>query len=140
MKIKSFKWYKRELDIIFSQYIRLRDANKDGVCRCCTCSTPYSWYNTSKLNCGHFIQRQHMAFRWDERNCHAQCITCNKWGEGKHDQYAAFIERQYGREVLAHFRTALKTRKWGRFELATLLKYYQDKFNILCDQKPGAIL
>ena len=67
---------KAKLDRVFSEYIRLRDTEgrtKDGFFKCISCGQikPYS-----QADCGHYIGRQHMATRYNEINCNAQCRYC----------------------------------------------------------------
>ena len=62
MKIdKADKW--------FSIYIRLRDANNEGICSCITCGKMFLWKN---VDCGHYVKRQFQGTRFNEKNSHAQ--------------------------------------------------------------------
>ena len=60
----SYQTAKRELDRVFSLYIRKRDPK----CACCGRPTEV---------CGHFIPRGKLATRWDEDNCFGWCADCN---------------------------------------------------------------
>lgn len=66
------KTHKDKLDRVFSEYIRKRDT-KDGYFICISCGRrlPYG-----QADCGHYINRRHLATRWDEENCNAQCRKC----------------------------------------------------------------
>ena len=68
-----------KLDTVFSEYIRLRDSNKEGICKCITCGEYKHW---REMDAGHFISREHMATRWEEENAHAQCPSCNRFKSG----------------------------------------------------------
>ena len=83
---------KRKLDKIFSLYIRRRDAPADGFGRCVTCR---KW---ARLQCGHFVIRQHQAGRWDEHNAHGQCYYCNHRLHGAQVEHYEAIIRKYGLE------------------------------------------
>ena len=83
----------KELDAVFSVYIRLRDASKDGIGFCCTCFKPHTW---NKLQCGHFVSRKHYALRWEEKNCASQCVSCNIFNQGQQQKFADYIDRRYG--------------------------------------------
>lgn len=63
---------KAKLDRVFSEYIRKRDS-KDGYFTCISCGRilPYE-----QADCGHYINRIHMATRYSEVNCNAQCRKC----------------------------------------------------------------
>ena len=63
----------KKLDKVFSLYIRLRDAMPSGYVRCISCGQikPFA-----DVDCGHFHSRTHMATRFDEENCNAECRYC----------------------------------------------------------------
>jgi hypothetical protein len=81
------------LDRIFSVYIRLRDADKNGICRCITCGKPFHW---KEGDAGHFIPRDRKATRWDECNVNAQCHRCNRFRSGEQYDHGLAIDRKYG--------------------------------------------
>lgn len=64
---------KKELDAVFSKYIRAKYPKY-----CYTCNKP-----SDKLQCGHFIPRIYLATRWEEMNCRPQCWGCNGYGRGQ---------------------------------------------------------
>ena len=63
----------KKLDRIFSLYIRLRDVMPNGYVRCISCGQIKSFED---VDCGHFHSRRHMATRFSEDNCHAECRYC----------------------------------------------------------------
>jgi hypothetical protein len=94
-KVKKIDLKKRIriLDTVFSEYIRRRDADKNGICRCITCGRPAPW---REMDAGHFVSRNHKAVRWDERNVHAQCRAENRFQSGKQYEHGKEIDRKYG--------------------------------------------
>ena len=100
MKKKSLKTLTTKLDAVFSKYIRLRDADGRGNCRCVTCDAVKP---VKEMHCGHFVSRVHKALRWDERNCSAQCPACNLFHEGRKDVYAVRLIEKYGPHILHEF-------------------------------------
>jgi hypothetical protein len=54
---KSKRELEKELDRVFSEYVRLRDADDNGWVRCITCGNAYPWKGTSNLHNGHYISR-----------------------------------------------------------------------------------
>ena len=52
---------KKKLDVVFSLFIRLRDARKDGTFKCISCGQIKSF---DQADCGHYINRQHMSTRY----------------------------------------------------------------------------
>lgn len=82
------------LDRIFSVYIRLRDADKNGMCRCITCGNTLHWMES---DAGHFIPRDRKATRWEEKNVNAQCPRCNRFRSGEQYEHGLAIDRKYGK-------------------------------------------
>lgn len=87
---------KKKLDSIFSQYIRLRDADEFGFAKCCTCGKSKPW---KELQCGHWIHRNVLITRYDEYNCHAQCVGCNMFGGGKEHLHEMYIVDYHGKAI-----------------------------------------
>src|SRR5687767_4246038 len=65
---------------VFSEYIRLRDSDDKGFCKCFTCPNIRFW---NKGDCGHGIPRQYKSTKFNERNNHFQCKHCNGFEGGK---------------------------------------------------------
>ena len=65
-----------DADAIFSQYIRLKYADSNGIVRCYTCNIAKHW---TLMQCGHFAKRGNLLLRYDERNCRPQCQGCNEF-------------------------------------------------------------
>jgi hypothetical protein len=72
-KKKTMAQLKKELDRVFSIYIRKKYEKSCYTCGKTDCA----------LQCGHFVSRQYLATRWDENNCRPQCVGCNVFGGGK---------------------------------------------------------
>jgi len=88
------KGAKRKLDDVFSKFIRLRDSDVHGLITCVSCKEKI---RREDSNCCHYADRQHMATRWDEENCHAGCIKCNCFNKGFHiHEYGKFLDFTYG--------------------------------------------
>jgi 5-methylcytosine-specific restriction endonuclease McrA len=88
---------KAKLDRIFSEYIRLRDADTNGYCRCISCGSIHHW---KEMDAGHFVNRSHMSTRYDERNVNAQCRKCNRFDEGNPIGYARGLIKKYGKGII----------------------------------------
>ena len=82
-----------KLDLIFSEYIRIRHCDHLGNVKCITCGDYYHW---TEVQCGHFIKRGNMATRWDLKNCGEQCMTCNCANDGMEESHRIYIENKYG--------------------------------------------
>jgi len=109
----------------FSKFIRLRDSDDNGYCTCITCGTVRHWKN---LDCGHFIKRQFMSARYNEKNCHAQCKPCNNFEQGNDANYERFIIGKYGLQELELLRASKRHQtKFYKLEIDILADIYKKK-------------
>lgn len=112
----------KRLDKVFALYIRLRDVMPSGFGKCISCGKikPYK-----ELDCGHFYGRTNMATRFDEDNCHAECIGCNRVSADHLIYYQENLIRKIG---VARFDTlrlrAKSTKKWTDDELQEKIDHY----------------
>lgn len=107
-----------DLDIIFSQLVRLKEADEHGMVKCYTCDTVKHW---KQMQCGHFIPRAHMPTRFSVKNCRPQCKSCN---EDKRGNLAVFSERLEAEEkgiVAMLEEQARGLQDYGRDELKALI-------------------
>lgn len=111
-KVKTRAWYKKELDRLFSLYIRNKYPKE-----CYTCGK-----TDTPLQCGHFVPRQYLATRWHENNCRPQCVGCNIYGKGKILDFEEHLKRdlgeQYVEELKATRHISLKLdTNWYKIEI-----------------------
>ena len=121
---KTVSKLKKELDTIFSIYIRLRSANEYGMVQCFTCGV-VRHYKDGMQN-GHFQSRKHMATRFDEENCQNQCVKCNMFSQGEQFKFGLNLDAKYGEgtaEELEHL--ARTTLKISRVEYEQQIRYYK---------------
>jgi hypothetical protein len=119
---------KKELDAIFSQFIRLRGST-DGYNSCYTCGKVLP---ITKLQCGHYESRRHLSLRWNEINCNPQCIACNVLMHGNYPKYSLKLCEEHGINILTQFDEVKNIpTKYGKFELKTLITSYKEKVNQL---------
>ena len=119
IKKPSVKKLIKELDRVFSIYIRKRDHHI-----CFTCGKKLT-EKTSQ--CGHYVSRRYGNLRFCEKNCHAQCSGCNIFKHGNMDSYALRLINKYGKNILEELnREKLKTKKFTVTELENLIKHYKE--------------
>lgn len=115
-------WYKKELDRVFSVYIRMRD---DGVCF--TCGNEKWWKYQQN---GHYVSRSYLSTRFDEENCHCQCVACNMFKKGNYVEYALRLTRVYGRGILERLdKKKDKIVKYDIIWYKKMIKKYQSKID-----------
>lgn len=91
-KTLSVSTAKARADKAFSIYIRTRDSNK-GLCTCATCGVTRP---IAQMHAGHFVSRRFLATRYDERNAHAQCPTCNTYNQGEQYLHGLHVDKRWG--------------------------------------------
>ena len=89
---------KKKIWEMFSKFIRLRDANDKGYCRCITCDKVSQW--NRGMDAGHYVHGKHPGTWLNVKNVHAQCVHCNKYNSGMRDKYALALEAKYGMGIL----------------------------------------
>lgn len=125
----------RKLDKIFSEYIRLRDANDFGYVFCCTCE---KWDNWKYMDAGHYISKgnNHSILRWNEKDVHAQCKVCNQMKEGNYEKYQDFMIKRYTPGEIGELHMMKnQEQKLTRFELKVKIDHYTRLVKELKKQK-----
>lgn len=95
-RVKSRSQLVRELDSLFSQYIRQKYA-VDGMTACVTCGVVKRWQEQQN---GHYMSRGHLPTRWSEDNCAPQCVGCNVFRKGNYTEYSLWMIQTYGADKL----------------------------------------
>ena len=132
-KSKNLSTAKKTCDTWFSKYIRIRDANHNGLCKCVTCDTVKHW---KEMDCGHFQSRRFMATRWQEQNAHAQCQSCNKYNAGEQYRHGIEIDLLYGEGTADYLEKLSRSIvKLNKVEVMELAQYYQQETIKLAKQK-----
>jgi hypothetical protein len=114
----------QDIDKYFSVYIRLREADADGVNSCFTCDKKAHWKD---LQCGHYIPRTHLLTRFDTRNCHPQCKTCNEYLSGNLTEYTKRLEAECRGITGALFEQSRSVYKPSVYELKELLSEWKER-------------
>ena len=82
------------LDKLFSEYVRRRDADRNGMVHCVTCEKLLHW---KEGDCGHFVSRDRKATRWMGTNANFQCPYCNRFRAGEQHKHGEYIDKRYGK-------------------------------------------
>ena len=126
IKTKTHAQLKRELDKVFSDYIRERDHY--------TCITCGATGDKSKIQNGHFIERNKVGTRYDEENCNAQCVNCNVWKKGNLRVYAVKLIEKYGVAVLERLLDKAQNNQGKKIPNVVMIEkieYYKNKLKEL---------
>jgi hypothetical protein len=115
----------KKLDTIFSQYIRLSNADNNGYCTCVTCNKTFHW---KEIQAGHFMSRKHYSIRWDERNVKPQCVACNVYRAGEQYKYSLYLGKELS-DVL--YLQSKEIVKFTNYELENMINDYSEKLKKL---------
>lgn len=127
VKRESFKrradWL-AEAQKSFNAWVRLRDAGKACIC----CGKPLRGHDSIS---GHSVDAGHYRsvgsaphLRFDERNCHAQLVVCNRWGAGRAVDYRIGLMARIGLEAVEALEADQESRKWSIDELKQIKAKY----------------
>ena len=132
-KSKNLSSAKKTADGWFSKYVRLRDADVNGMCKCITCDTVKHW---KEMDAGHFQSRRYMSTRYHAQNCHSQCQKCNQYGAGEQYKHGQEIDLLYG-EGTADFLNSLSRSiyKTNKTEIMETAKEYKIQAEYIAEQK-----
>jgi len=120
---------KKKLDVLFSQYIRLRNADHLGRVKCFTCGVEKHW---KELQAGHFQSRSHHSTRWDEVNVQVQCVKCNMYRQGEQYKFGLYLDDRYGDGTAEELEQRAKTIvKLNRVDYEEAVERYKKKIKEL---------
>lgn len=110
-------------DIVFSRWIKKRDAFGDGTFKCISCG---QFKSIKVAQNGHYYSRNFTAVRYHEDNCHLECVGCNCLDDHHLIGYRANLEIKIGSERLKWLDDNYKSgHKWDRSDLLELIKKYK---------------
>ena len=122
--MKTISKLKKELDTIFSLYIRLRES-EEGLVQCFTCGK-VSHYKSGMQN-GHFQSRKHLSTRWSETNCQVQCVGCNMFKAGEQYKFSIALDSKYGEGTAEELELLARTiMKVSRIDYEGKISYYKE--------------
>ncbi len=105
---------------VFNKYIRLRDGKT-----CISCG--YSGDNR-QIHAGHYMsQGGNSALRFNELNCHSQCVQCNTFKSGNLANYRIALIDKIGIDEVVNLETTKNTKLWTVDELKDIIKTYKEK-------------
>lgn len=130
LEVKPLSYFHSKAQAAFNTYIRTRDAEKP----CISCGR----HHEGKYDAGHYRTRgASPATRYDETNCHKQCVPCNQHLSGNIENYMPNLIEKIGQEAFEVLMGAHPVRKWTREELEQLAAHYRQKTRELIKQREG---
>lgn len=101
----------------------------NGYFRCISCGQikPFE-----QADCGHYFSRTHLATRFDENNCHAECRHCNRFKADHLEGYRVNLIAKIGQQKFDLLKWKIKDSKdnpqnykKSDFDYEQLIKYYK---------------
>jgi hypothetical protein len=86
----------------FSKSVRLKHiecvlSSDRFFARCVTCG---SLKHVKELQGGHWMKIKNKATKFDRKNVHPQCVSCNMYKKGEEIKHEEYILKTYGQEVV----------------------------------------
>ena len=113
----------KKLDVVFSQFVRLSNADNKGNCTCVTCGKVGHW-KTGGIQAGHFMSRKHYSTRWNEDNVKPQCVGCNVFKSGEQYKYSLYLGKQLSEELMIKSKEIVK---FTSIELEEIINHYSNE-------------
>ena len=111
----------KELDGLFSEWIRRGNADSTGKCKCFICGKKARWQECQLM---HYVDRDQMALRYEVRNCYPGCESCNCFDDKHHERFREAILKSQGQQVLDFLDMKKRSlQKWFTWELQERIDY-----------------
>lgn len=119
----------KKLDKVFSEWLRLSYADKDGNVSCYTCGEVMQW---KYIQNGHFFSRARQNTRWLPENCRPQDYRCNVALSGNYIVYTRKMLAEIGETKLDEMEQLSKsTNKISTPLLKEMIAEYEAKTKLL---------
>lgn len=128
-KLKTRTDWLRDAQNAFNAYIRARDAGKP----CISCGKPLKQAGCGSrgdkgFDAGHYrTVGACSALRFDELNCHAQCVACNQHLSGNIVEYRINLRERIGDAELERLESTNPLRSWTIEEAKSIKAEYKAK-------------
>lgn len=129
--------YKKVLDRVFAEYIKLRDSEEYGFeyFKCISCGKILP---IRKADAGHYFSRRHNSVRFDEDNVNAECSYDNRFNAEHLEYYRRNLIAKIGKNRFDSLCSrVLKHRKFTEPELKELISHYRELINNFKTGKNG---
>jgi hypothetical protein len=113
----------------FCRFIRVRDANMNGMCKCITCEACKFF---TEIDGGHFRGGNVNAVCFDPLFCYAQCRQCNHFKGGNQAVYREVLINLHGISVVEDFdyRWSNARLQLTRDDLLGIKEHWRDQWKL----------
>lgn len=133
-KSKSLGQLIKEADSVFSEYVRVRDAEPfTGIVKCFVTGEKAHW---KKCDAAHMFGRGLMPIRWDELNVNATTVKSNRFDQDHQFQYITKFIAKHGSEAYENmYKLGCSLMKPTRSDIQAIIDKYSAKVKELRKQK-----
>lgn len=133
-KEKSLAVLIKNADEVFSEYVRIRDAESfTGIVTCFVTGAKAHW---KTCDAAHYFGRANLMTRWNEINVHATTAESNRADPNHPDQYRYKMIKTYSIDELGSLAAgALSLMKPTRSDIIEIIEKYSEKVKELRKQK-----
>lgn len=122
--MKPLSHWVKQAQVAFNAWIRARDANLP----CISCGRNHQGAHDA----GHYLSTgARPELRFDEANCHRQCVPCNQHRHGDVARYRVGLIERTGLANVERLEGPHPPRKWNRDELKALTADYRARLRAM---------
>ena len=123
-RLKTRSDWLREAQAVFNRYIRERDCDLP----CVSCGR----FHPGSYDAGHYRSTGAAPhLRFDEDNCHKQCVPCNQHKSGNSVEYRIRLIERIGTERVESLERNNEVRKWTIEDAKRIKAEYAEKLKAL---------
>lgn len=127
-KVKTKGVHLREAQASFNAYIRERDAEEP----CISCGR----FHTGKYDAGHYRSvGSSPELRFDEDNCHRQCVPCNQHKSGNLISYRINLVKRIGQERVDKLEGPHEPKRYTIEQIKEIKVHYRKRVREMQKQK-----
>lgn len=124
IRLKSRREWVQDAQTAFNAYIRKRDEGKP----CISCQRMHE----GQMQAGHYLSAgAHPEMRFNEDNCHLQCVPCNNHLSGNIVRYRPNLVNKIGAEKVEWLEGPHEPQKWTIDQLKEIQQEYKAKLKAL---------
>lgn len=138
IKTKTTAKLKQELYRLVQLHSRLRDSDVMWYGRCISC---WKVVHYKKADWWHYIGRRNMITAFDPNNINLQCKFCNWQLKWNITQYRIWLVAKIWLDKVKKLENSeWKIKKWNRWDIEDMIKYYKKENKILEDNKQQPLI
>lgn len=135
-KRKSLSYYKKKCWKVFSEWVRRKDADENGMTSCYSCGRVKHY---KELQAGHLIPKSlGLSMYFEERAVRPQCYHCNINLSGNTIPFSFKIVKEYGAGILEELEALSRTSvKYSIPDYEEMIERYQTR---IAELDKGSVL